>query len=365
MPERMRDLSQTQIMERLRQDERYSASNDGFYARTIDIIKRGWLRDLTASEGINKIFDVLEKMEIFSNNISLEDIYTISDDEEAREDFERIKNVIIEDNSKLKANTLDFTDIRAATIAKTLKEDPDSIDTMRYFLGMGEITFELVSTVWLFNEGVIQAPLNKISLDTMKRKLPNDEKLCEIVSRHLIDAGLRQRLALISKMERLERRSFIELISTYQTRGRLAKLRGHVAERIIAQIMRDNHIEFEPTAKLTTLGATDVRLPFLNNRLVDFAIPNKEDPKIVIQVAFYTSNTGGVASKTVKESILTKQEIERYNRESGKNIKFIGLIDGYGWIAMSGFLIQTLLCLDDFFQLNTRDRLIRIVRETR
>lgn len=350
------------ILELVETSASYDSSKRRLYERIIYAILNADFELESDDTLMNLVLDISKKMESFSKGLGLDDIYTIDDDFELKESLEKIKTLVTDNSSSVYKNTINFTDVRVATIAKSLSDDPETIDLIRYLLGMGDITFELKSSIWLHNADKIPGPLRKLGKNQIKRSLKNNYKLSEVLSRGLLDLGLRSRMTIISKMERQERQSFVELLSTYQSKGRLAKLRGHMAERMIANMLKDEGISFEPIEKLATLGSADVRISFLNNRLVDFAIPNSTNPKVLVQVAYYTSNTGSVASKTVRESVLTKQEITKYNLENGTDIKFVGLVDGSGWIDMSGHLIKMLLCLDDFFQLKTKKRLLDIIK---
>ncbi|EAI7463466.1 hypothetical protein AM678_01265 [Campylobacter jejuni] len=66
----------------------------------------------------------------------------------------------------------------------------------------------------------------------------------------------------------------------------------------------------------------------LSKRTMDFIIPNKDNPKIIIESSFLSTTSSGQGDKAKTEIIVGKLIKEYY-----PNAKFIGFIDGIGWYA--------------------------------
>jgi len=95
-------------------------------------------------------------------------------------------------------------------------------------------------------------------------------------------------------------------------------------------------------------------------RMLDLVIP-LENPVLISQNVFYTSNTGGIASKKADQVLNTKSILDEYLPDRINNLFFIGFIDGQGWIDMSSSLNKAFNNFDDFFQIKTTDTKLRLL----
>lgn len=316
----------------------------------------------------DNIHSVHNKYVQFYENISLEQIYTLDDDPDARTLVNNVKgNVENRANNPLTTRTINFSDIRIANLGQALHENPEIVDLCRYFTGMGDITFELLASAWLHNENYFTGVIKFHGISQIKRLLNDNLEACNCTARHLIsEFGLRPKLKILNSLNRNQRSELVDILSSYQIKGRMSKLGGHMAEMIIARQLDSLNIDFEPREKLTTLGVGDISIPNLHtDRQFNFAIPNRNNPNVIIECAYYISNTGGVAGKAIRELTNTKRMILNSPNTDIQNIKLIGFIDGPGWIAMSGGLIKMLIVVDDFIQLNNLANLNRYTDNTR
>ncbi len=77
---------------------------------------------------------------------------------------------------------------------------------------------------------------------------------------------------------------------------------------------------------------------------MDFIIPNKKNPKIIIESSFLTTTSSGQGDKSKTETNI-KKLINKYYPKS----KFIGFIDGIGWYVRKGDLMRMVTAYDDVF----------------
>lgn len=68
------------------------------------------------------------------------------------------------------------------------------------------------------------------------------------------------------------------------------------------------------------------------SRNIDFIIPSKENPKVLIEVSYMVTTGSGQTTKQrdERDTFLT---IEKYNDDNDTDIKFVSFIDGAGWLG--------------------------------
>ncbi|MCX8472286.1 MAG: hypothetical protein ORN85_01420 [Sediminibacterium sp.] len=68
---------------------------------------------------------------------------------------------------------------------------------------------------------------------------------------------------------------------------------------------------------------------------MDFIIPSKDNPKIIIESSFLVTTSSGQGDKSKTEGSI-KQLITKYYPKA----KFFGFIDGIGWYVRKGDLLR-------------------------
>lgn len=79
-------------------------------------------------------------------------------------------------------------------------------------------------------------------------------------------------------------------------------------------------------------------------RTMDFIIPNKKKPKIIIESSFLSTTSSGQGDKSKTEGNINKL-IKKYYPKSA----FIGFVDGIGWYIRKGDLSRMVSAYDDVF----------------
>ncbi len=77
---------------------------------------------------------------------------------------------------------------------------------------------------------------------------------------------------------------------------------------------------------------------------MDFIIPNKKSPQIIIESSFLVTTSSGQGDKSKTEGSI-KNFISKYYPKA----KFIGFIDGIGWYVRKGDLMRMVSAYDDVF----------------
>ncbi|EOC4235711.1 DpnII family type II restriction endonuclease [Campylobacter jejuni] len=117
--------------------------------------------------------------------------------------------------------------------------------------------------------------------------------------------------------------SMLDTLIRYRQKGSYSGAMENNPETTIKEILSACNILFE-SGDLPLLSKNEN----LSKRTMDFIIPNKDNPKIIIESSFLSTTSSGQGDKAKTEIIVGKLIKEYY-----PNAKFIGFIDGIGWYA--------------------------------
>jgi hypothetical protein len=81
-----------------------------------------------------------------------------------------------------------------------------------------------------------------------------------------------------------------------------------------------------------------------NKRTMDFVIPNKKNPLIIIESSFLATTSSGQGDKSK-----TEISIDALIKSHYPNAKFIGFVDGIGWYVRKGDLRRMVTAYEDVF----------------
>jgi len=142
----------------------------------------------------------------------------------------------------------------------------------------------------------------------------------------------------ISKLK-FEIPALIDSLVRYKEKGSYSGQAENNPEYFISEILQEKNINFEK-GDLTELFKNEP----IEKRTMDFIIPNKKNPKIIIESSFLVTTSSGQGDKSKTEGNI-KKLISKYYPES----KFIGFVDGIGWYVRKGDLMRMVSAYDDVF----------------
>jgi hypothetical protein len=142
----------------------------------------------------------------------------------------------------------------------------------------------------------------------------------------------------ISKLK-FEIPALIDSLVRYKEKGSYSGKADNNPESVIKSLLRENNLGFE-TGDLTEL----LKNESIAKRTMDFIIPNKKNPKIIIESSFLVTTSSGQGDKSKTESNINTL-IKKYYPKS----KFIGFVDGIGWYVRKGDLKRMVSAYDDVF----------------
>ncbi len=151
----------------------------------------------------------------------------------------------------------------------------------------------------------------------------------------------------ISKLK-FEIPELIDTLIRYKEKGSYSGKKRNNPEIIVEEILRKQNITFE-TGDLNELidNAPD------NKRTMDFIIPNKKNPKIIIESSFLATTSSGQGDKSK-----TELSIDTLIKQHYPKAIFIGFVDGIGWYVRKGDLKRMVTAYEDVFTFH-RDELFR------
>ncbi len=142
----------------------------------------------------------------------------------------------------------------------------------------------------------------------------------------------------ISKL-RFEVSALIDTLVRYKEKGSYSGKSENHPEYLIARILEGLNISFEKG---------DLEELFKNEqvakRTMDFILPTKTRPKLIIESSFLVTTSSGQGDKSKTESNI-KRLIEKYYPKA----KFVGFIDGIGWSVRPGDLKRMVSAFDEIF----------------
>lgn len=133
--------------------------------------------------------------------------------------------------------------------------------------------------------------------------------------------------------------AMIDTLVRYKEKGSYSGMKENNPETVIAELLNGLNLTFE-TGDLGELikNARD------SKRTMDFIIPNKESPVIILESSFLVTTSSGQGDKSKTEISIRKLIKKHY-----PNAKFLGFVDGIGWYVRKEDLKRMVAAYEDVF----------------
>jgi hypothetical protein len=133
--------------------------------------------------------------------------------------------------------------------------------------------------------------------------------------------------------------SMIDTLVRYKEKGSYSGQKDNNSETVIASLLDDLDLTYEK-GDLGELiaNARD------SKRTMDFIIPDKKSPSIIIESSFLVTTSSGQGDKSKTEISIQKLIKKHYPKA-----KFIGFVDGIGWYVRKEDLKRMVAAYDDVF----------------
>jgi len=131
--------------------------------------------------------------------------------------------------------------------------------------------------------------------------------------------------------------SLIDTIIRYKTKGSYKAAKGGNPEVRIEQILSSHKLTFE---------RGKFKIPEAGNipRTMDFIIPNKISPRLIIECSYEVTTASGMGDKAK-----TEKAVAQYLKLNYPQVMFVGFVDGAGWYVRRGDLKRMVEAYDAVF----------------
>ena len=136
--------------------------------------------------------------------------------------------------------------------------------------------------------------------------------------------------------------AMIDTLIRYKEKGSYSGKERNNAEVIIQNLLDDMKISFERSLDLDKLKEHDAN----QKRTMDFIIPNRKYPQIIIEASYLTTTSSGQGDKA-KTEITIRDLIKKHYPDA----HFWGFIDGIGWYVRKRDLGRMVEAFEDVFTL--------------
>jgi hypothetical protein len=130
--------------------------------------------------------------------------------------------------------------------------------------------------------------------------------------------------------------SMIDTLVRYKEKGSYSGQKDNNSETIIADILDELGLAYE--------GGDLAKFPRSTKRRMDFIIPDKKSPSIIIESVFQMTTSSHQGDKAKTEISIQKLIKKHYPKA-----KFIGFVDGIGWYVRKEDLKRMVAAYDDVF----------------
>jgi len=131
--------------------------------------------------------------------------------------------------------------------------------------------------------------------------------------------------------------SIIDTLARYKSKGSYGAGHGGNPETAIEQLLEALGLTHD-TGKFGPPGGP------LVPRTMDFVIPNKKQPRVVVESSYVVTTASGMGDKAKTEQVVAAYLNKHYPRSI-----FVGFIDGIGWLARRGDLRRMVQAYHDVF----------------
>ena len=136
--------------------------------------------------------------------------------------------------------------------------------------------------------------------------------------------------------------AMIDTLIRYKEKGSYSGKAQNNAEVVIGNLLEEMEISFEQSVDLEKLREHAPN----EKRVMDFIIPNREEPQVIIESSYSKTTSSGQGDKA-KTEIAIRNLLANYY----PNARFWGFVDGIGWYVRKNDLRRMVEAFEDVFTL--------------
>ena len=283
--------------------------------------------------------------------------YNDKEFEEQFDDFiqEKVREIINQEKEKREEG---LTNVQK--IVNFLREDPNALLIIQTILHLSDEKLKRIITLMRRQEKDFGP---EWSIKKIKKMINRDDKFATKIGKLFLegksDPILIEKLPLFYR-ERLNLKS----LTTEKTKdelnimlkdkfiGEYSNKKGSLIEKLIKDELEKIRIKYGIKYDRGKTNLIDVT--------VDWAIPNLDDPYVIIMSSYQETTSSGQSTKA-RDMITAYQSIEHINIQKGENRAFVNFVDGGGWLARRNDLRRLVAACHYFLNIANLDMLEGII----
>jgi hypothetical protein len=274
----------------------------------------------------------------------------------------------IAQNIFLLKNRIERNGLKESVLLQHIIEVEDGLDAILTITGFSKESLQrLITFIRVTDDPVLSKLVNKEfwlkedfktewGLDKIKSLVKTNERFAEgIVNLFFRGATVSviKRVLPLFEFKKLDIRKFsfsieslVDTIIRYKTKGSYKAAREGNPEVVIEKVLMSHKLTFEKGK---------FRIPKVGNlpRTMDFIVPSKISPKLIIECSYSVTTASGMGDKAK-----TEKTVADYLKKNYPDVIFVGFVDGIGWYVRRGDLKRMVEAYDFVFTLS-KDELKR------
>ena len=293
------------------------------------------------------------RAEEYFNRVIEKNTYFFHNDDfqkESENHMATIKNLL----SHLK-DTIEEKRLSVKTVSDWLITDKNSLQALLTLTGISRETFlRLISFIRIKDDPDInnlvnrkywpqeRAQFREWSQTKLRKLLFSNEKFREGIVKLFFYGATKQSITdnlPLFESYKLNKEKFefsvkalLDTIVRYNYKGSAAANSGNNPENLIKEVLKGLKIPYEKG-----------KIPNVD-RQMDFLIPSRKNPKIIIESSYIVTTSSGQGDKAK-----TELDVYRNIKAHYPQSKFFGFLDGLGWLVRRGDLKRMVGAYDDVF----------------
>jgi len=268
-------------------------------------------------------------------------------------------------NIFLLKNKIETKGLKESVLLEHINEVEDGIDALLTITGFSkESLLRLVTFIRVTSDNALSTLVNKTAwpqeefttewgLDKIKTIVQTNKKFSEGIIKLFFKGStipIIKSVLPLFEFKKLDINKFsfsieslVDTIIRYKTKGAYKASKEGNPEVVIEEILTEKKLPFEKGK---------FKIPKAGNipRTMDFIIPSKAKPKIIIECSYSVTTASGMGDKAK-----TEKTVADYLKKNYPGVVFVGFVDGIGWYVRRGDLKRMVEAYDNVFTFNNNE----------
>lgn len=258
-------------------------------------------------------------------------------------------------NILLLKNRIEREGLKESVLLEHIIDVEDGLEAILTITGFSKESLQRIITfIRVTNDKMLSNIVNKDSwldedfrtewsLEKIKSMIKKNKKFAEGIVNLFFKGStipVLKRLLPLFEFKKLDIRKFtfsteslIDTIIRYKVKGSYKAAKKGNPETVIERILEAQNLSYER-------GKLDSSIP----RTMDFIVPNRKSPKLIIECSYVTTTSSGMGDKAK-----TEKTVADFLKKNYPGVIFVGFVDGIGWYVRRGDLKRMVDAYDFVF----------------